>query len=444
LKVFSILALVIVLLVTLLPGPVLARAPEAAHVEVDALRLDLGAYVVAGSTLVPLRAISENFGCDVAWQPDGRITVTRGGLLIELKIGSRAGTMNGAGLLLQAAPRYINNLTYLPLRFFAEAFGYQVGWRQADMTATIESPAQPLGIMGHYALSSYRSYTTNGAGLTDIATQWFVPQADGSLLENLPQGAEQVFAMAKERGQGTYLAVFSQDRGVQTEMLASEATRDRQVAEILAAIPRYGYKGVLIDYEGLPAGAKANYEAFIERLTTAASSIGYKVMVAVPGKDTDNSWTSAYDYGALGKMADLLVMAHDYKTVATVPGALAPIDWVTRVIEYARRRVPANRLWLNLNVAGIDWPAGSNGTASDIETLAETAQEQGAAIAYDSFGQAAHFSYTDSAGTQHIVWLENGQSVAAKIELARRYHLAGVGIWRLGIITTEVWQQVKP
>jgi spore germination protein len=95
-------------------------------------------------------------------------------------------------------------------------------------------------------------------------------------------------------------------------------------------------------------------------------------------------------------------------------------------------------------VAGIDWPAGSNGTASDIETLAETAQEQGAAIAYDSFGQAAHFSYTDSAGTQHIVWLENGQSVAAKIELARRYHLAGVGIWRLGIITTEVWQQVKP
>lgn len=38
---------------------------------------------------------------------------------------------------------------------------------------------------------------------------------------------------------------------------------------------------------------------------------------------------------------------------------------------------------------------------------------------------------------------ENTQSILAKIGIAKRYQLDGIALWRLGLLTDEMWDQVR-
>ena len=51
------------------------------------------------------------------------------------------------------------------------------------------------------------------------------------------------------------------------------------------------------------------------------------------------------------------------------------------------------------------------------------------------------FSAPDSPAPfqEHVVWLEDATSVAARLQIAVRRNLGGVGAWRLGQEDPEVW-----
>lgn len=74
-----------------------------------------------GTTLVPLRVISENLGAKVDWNAkDKKVTVTKDTDTIILTIGSKQATVNGDVKDLPQAPKQINGTTMLPVRFVAE------------------------------------------------------------------------------------------------------------------------------------------------------------------------------------------------------------------------------------------------------------------------------------------------------------------------------------
>ncbi len=70
-------------------------------------------------SLVPIRVISENLGSKVDWDNNTR-TVTISENNIKLKIGNKTASVNGKEITLDAEPKIINNLTYIPLRFVSE------------------------------------------------------------------------------------------------------------------------------------------------------------------------------------------------------------------------------------------------------------------------------------------------------------------------------------
>lgn len=87
--------------------------------------------VVDGTTLVPLRAISEALGLEVTWDdPTDTVVVKKDNFYIELVIGSnKAKTPGGVKTLLQP-PVIMNKRTMVPLRFIAEEMGLNVLWNQ--------------------------------------------------------------------------------------------------------------------------------------------------------------------------------------------------------------------------------------------------------------------------------------------------------------------------
>ena len=82
-----------------------------------------------GRTLVPLRAIFEALGAEIEWDGETQtIKATKGDLSISLQIGSNNMTVNGENKELEVPAQSIDGRTLVPVRAISEAFGCDVQW----------------------------------------------------------------------------------------------------------------------------------------------------------------------------------------------------------------------------------------------------------------------------------------------------------------------------
>ena len=90
---------------------------------------DADAVIKNGTTLVPLRIISENFGAYVTWNAETKtVSINKDGLDVKCTIGANFITVNGEEKEISNPAEIINSLTYVPLRAISTAFGASVGY----------------------------------------------------------------------------------------------------------------------------------------------------------------------------------------------------------------------------------------------------------------------------------------------------------------------------
>ncbi len=95
-------------------------------------------YTVKGTTFVPLRIITTAFGAKVQWVASKQgILLTRGNQIIELHIGSKSALVNSKKQNLSVAPQMKNGTTMVPLRFISESFGAEVQFDSKTSMVTI-------------------------------------------------------------------------------------------------------------------------------------------------------------------------------------------------------------------------------------------------------------------------------------------------------------------
>lgn len=95
---------------------------------------------INGRVLVPLRGVFEQMGANVLWNQEARVvTATRGSTDVRLTIGQRLATINGSPINLDVPAMVLNGSTMVPIRFVSEALGAQVGWLAADRLVTINT-----------------------------------------------------------------------------------------------------------------------------------------------------------------------------------------------------------------------------------------------------------------------------------------------------------------
>jgi len=99
------------------------------NMNLDYLKLDTPPFIMDGHTLVPLRAIVEEFGYQVHWDNILQsVTLNNGEINISMTVGTNAVEVNGISEEMAVAPRIVNNRTMIPLRFVSEQFGQYVEW----------------------------------------------------------------------------------------------------------------------------------------------------------------------------------------------------------------------------------------------------------------------------------------------------------------------------
>lgn len=115
-------------------------APTSASVSLNGqpLATSVPPTVENGRTLVPMRDIFEALGATVVWNPSDRsIIAQKEATRIHLQIGSKTALVNDRNVWLDEAPTITNGSTLVPLRFVSEALGAQVAWNSSQRLVSI-------------------------------------------------------------------------------------------------------------------------------------------------------------------------------------------------------------------------------------------------------------------------------------------------------------------
>ena len=222
-------------------------------------------------------------------------------------------------------------------------------------------------------------------------------------------------------------------------ILENRLIQERIISQLTALMEEQGYRGVDIDFENVLPADRVRYADFVGRVRERLGGKGCRVSVAVAPKTSDSQkglTVEGTDYGLLGENADqVFLKTYEWGYIYGPPMAVAPLDKVRQVVEYAVTKIPAEKLILGIPNYGYDWAlpyergitrAGRVGTRE----AEETAAENGAVVRYAEIAQSPWFTY-QTGGAEHIVWFEDARSIAAKWNLAREFGLSGVRYWNL-------------
>ena len=124
--------------------------------------------------------------------------------------------------------------------------------------------------------------------------------------------------------------------------------------------------------------------------------------------------------------------------------AVAPINEVKKVLDYAVSVIPSNKIMMGAPLYGYDWslpytPGGQWAKRISPDEAVRLAGSVGAEIQYDETAQSPHINYIDSSGVSHEVWFEDARSMEAKNKLAASMGLKGISYWVLGEPFVQNW-----
>lgn len=225
-----------------------------------------------------------------------------------------------------------------------------------------------------------------------------------------------------------------------SQVLNNPAARERLTNNIIAEMERKGYYGVDFDFEFVNRSDRDLYTTLIADTAAKANPLGFIVTAALAPKvsaDQPGLLYGGHDYAGIGSVANLvMLMTYEWGYTYGPPMAVAPIDGVRRVLDYAVTEIPRSKILMGIPNYGYDWTLpfvrgeSKAENISNPEALAR-AERVGATIQYDEKAQSPYYEYTDEQGRQHIVWFEDARSMRAKLELVNEYGLAGVGFWTI-------------
>lgn len=211
------------------------------------------------------------------------------------------------------------------------------------------------------------------------------------------------------------------------------------IDELIEVMAQKGYEGVDIDFEYIKAEDRIAFVNFVWNIRTAINNIGYPVSVALAPKTSDTQPGLLYegkDYSLLGEAANsVLLMTYEWGYTYGPPMAVAPINKVREVVEYAVSRIPANKIDLGIPNYGYDWTlpfVQGESRARGIGNIqaVQLAIDNDAEIIFDNVAMSPHFNYSRD-GVDHEVWFEDVRSLDAKFNLVKEFDLRGVGYWQI-------------
>lgn len=144
-----------------------------------------------------------------------------------------------------------------------------------------------------------------------------------------------------------------------SELFSSPEAEDNLIGEIIAEMTEKGYDGLDIDFEFVYVSDAEAYADFIAKARRALSPYGYTVYAALAPKTSADQAGLLYQghlYDKIGAAADkVFLMTYEWGYTYGPPMAVAPINSVRRVLDYAVTEIPPEKVIMGIPNYGYDW-----------------------------------------------------------------------------------------
>ena len=293
---------------------------------------------------------------------------------------------------------------------------------------------QTLPYLTNLLVFSY-GFTTEGQLVPpEVSDEWMISKAQNSsvapVLVLTPLGADGRF-----------------NNNLIHEVVSSGTARETLTANLLQEMESRGFRGVDVDFEYILAEDRDLFTSFVAELRRRMNAAGYVVSVALAPKTSADQPGLLYegkDYRGLGEAADeVLLMAYEWGYTYGPAMAVAPLNKVRQVVEYALTEIPSEKINLGIPNYGYDWTLpyvqGESRavTIGNVEAV-QIAIENNVPILFDETARSPYFKYVRDE-REHEVWFEDVRSLQAKFNLISEYDLKGIGVWQVMRLFRAMW-----
>lgn len=282
----------------------------------------------------------------------------------------------------------------------------------------------------------------NMTGVNVISPTWFSIQDNAGNITNI--ASADYVAQAHERGLQVWGLIdnFSVDIST-TEVLSKTSSRQNLIKQLIEAALSVGLDGINVDFEALSEDVGVHFLEFLRELSIECHKNDLVLSVDNP---VPEDFTSHYDREEQGNVVDyVIIMGYDEHYVGSEQvGSVASLPWVEKGIQDTLEEVPAERVINAIPFYTRLWRT-ANGELSSEAIGMDQAQEVITANNVETYWDkdaGQNYGSYESEGATYQIWLEDAQSIAAKVMLVPKYELAGVAAWKLGFENSGIWQVI--
>lgn len=234
------------------------------------------------------------------------------------------------------------------------------------------------------------------------------------------------------------------DLFVYTRFLNTLAGRQKVIDTLIEEAQSYNLDGINVDIEGLAEATDVyDFIEFVREISIACRRAGLFISVNnyVPYNYNDH-----YDLKEQAAFADyVIIMGYDEHIVGSEEaGSVASIGYVEYGIEEALMDVPAERLINGIPFYTIGWTTENGNVSGQTLDMAEAKAFMKEHDMKKEWNSTAGQNYAEkeSGNKLYQIWLEDKKSIETKLDLMESNGLAGLAVWRLGLETNDVWDEI--
>ncbi|SFE60781.1 Spore germination protein YaaH [Paenibacillus algorifonticola] len=236
------------------------------------------------------------------------------------------------------------------------------------------------------------------------------------------------------------------DRKMTSAFLADPAAQAAFINSLVAKLESLRVYGLNIDFEEVAGADRASYTAFVKALTKAVHAKGMKVSIDLPRGSASWNQSTAYDHTALAGIVDtIIIMAYDeHWSTGPEAGSVSSLAWAEEgVKQFLDYGIPRKKLMLGIPFYVREWKLDSAGAlisnrAIYMKEVPQLIKDTNAVGTPDVASGQTKYTYVKD-GFTYVFWAETASTVQARINMAKKYDLAGVAAWRLGYESADLW-----
>lgn len=283
----------------------------------------------------------------------------------------------------------------------------------------------------------------SNAGINVVSPTWFytnseegtfVSYANSSYVKNAHDKGIKVWALCEDMtNEFDEYALFS-----------SSENRKKFINNLISATLETGADGINMDFEKIGKNTGPHYVQFLRELSIETRKNGLILSVDNYQQNQGNLY---YNLGEQGLVCDyVIIMDYDEHWGGSAEaGSVASIEFVERGIKSALESgVPPYKLVNGMPFYARLWRhEGDNLTsqAFGMNEAQEWVNNRNIIPGWDETTCQYYVTHKDGTA-EYEMWMEEDDSIKAKLGVGANYNIAGVACWRLGLEKDSIWNVI--